>query len=94
MQNFARFHAIEPKIELSQEMWEKTKWQRPLLNYMYPNRIIAISNDIYFAYKFSCNFIHQKLRSAYPKSFGKSETTVPPVERFSPKVDRHQFTFR
>ena len=23
MQNFVRFHAIEPKIELSQEMWEK-----------------------------------------------------------------------
>ena len=33
----------------------------------------------------------QKPRSAYPKNLGKIETTVPPVQRFSPKVDRHQF---
>ena len=56
MQNFVRFHAIEPKIELSQEMWEKRQ-HRSLLRYMYPNCIIVLSNDRYFEYKFLCKFL-------------------------------------
>ena len=57
----------------------KMEQQRSLPKYMYPNCITVISNDIYFVHKYLCNFIHQKLRSAYPKNFRKSETT--PVER-------------
>ena len=64
-----------------------------IYQHMYPNCIIVISNDVYFVYKFVSNFVHQKPRSVYPKNFLKCETTVPLVERFSPKVDRHQFTF-
>ena len=62
MQNFAQFHAIESKIDLSQEYWEN-----------------GIADP------------QQRLRSAYPKNSGKSLTTVPLVERFSQKIDAHQF---
>ena len=31
---------------------EKTEYQSSLLRYMYPNCIMVISNDAYFAYKF------------------------------------------
>ena len=42
----------------------KTEQKRPLLH---PNCTIFISNDIYFAYNFLCNFILQKPRSRIPK---------------------------
>ena len=38
------------------------------------------SSNIYFVYKFMCNFIHYKPRSAYPKNSRKSMITVPPTE--------------
>ena len=50
---------------------KKTEQQRSLLRYVYPNCIIVISNDTYFVYKFLCNFIHQKSKSAYPKNSGE-----------------------
>ena len=62
------------------------------LRYTYPNCIILIPNDRK-VYKFLCNFIHFKPRSAYPKNSGKSVITALPVVRFSPNVDRHQFMF-
>ena len=45
----------------------KKKQQCSLLGFLHPNCIIVISNNIYFVYKLLCNFIYQKLRSAYPK---------------------------
>ena len=45
----------------------KAKQQNPRLSYMCPNCIIVFSNDIYYVYKFLCNFIHQKSRSTYIK---------------------------
>ena len=38
---------------------------------MSPNCIIILPIDRYFVYKFLCNFIHQKLRSAYTKNLEK-----------------------
>ena len=63
------------------------KIQHLLLSYMYQNWIIVICNDVYLMNKFLCNFIDLKPRSAHPKNSGKSVTTAPPFERFSPKVN-------
>ena len=52
--------------------------------YMYPKCIIAIFDCVY---KFLCNFIHLKPRSAHPKNSGKSVTTALLVEQ----IDRNQF---
>ena len=57
---------------------------------MYPNCIIVISSDVYFV-QFH---LLETERSAYPKFSGKSASTAPPIERFSPNVDRHQFILR
>ena len=60
---------------------------------MYLNCIIVISNNVYFVYNFLRNFIHYKPSSAYRKKFGKSETTAPSAQQFSPKVDRYELMF-
>ena len=36
-------------------------------------------------------FHRLEIKSVYPKNSGKSVTTVPDAERFSPKDDRHKF---
>ena len=40
--------------------------------------------------KYSAISSTSKPKSAYPLNFGESVTTAEPVERFSPKVARHQ----
>ena len=62
----------------------KTEQRLSPLSYIYQNSITIISNYTHFACKFFCNFIHQKLRSGYPKNFEKNETTTP-VELFFTK---------
>ena len=65
--------------------------QRPLVSNVHKNFINVISYSNYFVYKFLCDSMQQKPRFDYLRYYGKSRTTVPTVEQFSPKVDRHQF---
>ena len=81
MQNFVRFRATESETELPEEFWGKLL----VLSYTYPNCIIAISDDIYFAHKLLYNF-------TAPQTTDTDSSTD--HKRFSPKVDRHQFMFR
>ena len=92
MQSFVLLHAIESDIELSQGFWGKEEVAPPM-SYIYPNFIIAVFNDIYFAYNCLSKFIHRKSKAIYPENSGKSVTTVPFVEQFSLKFYRHRFIF-
>ena len=75
-------------------IWGKSEYQHSLCNYMYSNCIFN-SNDLYFAYKFSGNFIREQLLDQLiSKFFWKSVTTAPLVKQFSPKVDIHQFMLK
>ena len=79
MQNFVRFHSVESEIKLATRILGRTIIAAPPTQH-------AISNDIYFIYKFLCNFIPQKPRSTYPQNFLKRKTTAPPVKQFYQKL--------
>ena len=82
-------YAIE--IGLSKALTEKTEKQCSFLCYIHSNCIVIISYNIYYAHNVLHNFILQKPRTIYPKNSENDVITGLPVERFSPKVDRHQF---
>ena len=52
----------------------KNEIAAPLLSYVYLNCIILISNNVCFAQKFLCNFIHQKPRCALSQNVLKNCT--------------------
>ena len=87
-QNFIRFHTIESEIDLSQEFWGKRKSSSP--DWVICTQIASLLFLIVY-------ILHVNFCPIYPletENFGKSEiTALPPVVRFSPKVDKQQFKF-
>ena len=71
MQNFVRFHAIESKIELSQEFWGKKRSSSDPFRDMCTRAVSLLFLMIHVLYINFCAISSTKLRSGYFKILEK-----------------------